>query len=91
MESAAVQRKPFSPVPPTPRRDQMTLRLINPVKRDRMTTINVSQEALDVIYREAAERKGSFGSISGIVVDYLARSGRLSEVLDQALAENSQP
>ena len=87
--TAIAQRKPFAPIPsPASRRDMMALKIVNPITRDRMTTLMVSQEAFDVIYREGEARRGSFGGIAGIVVDYLARNGHLGRILDEALAEH---
>lgn len=88
MESAAA-RKPFEPIENSAsRRDMMALKIVNPIKRDRSTSIMVSKEAFDVIYREGEARRGSFGGIAGVVIDYLARNGHLGRILDEALAEH---
>ena len=82
----AQMRKPFEPVRCTNGRFT-AFQSSAPEVRNRMTTITVSQTAHDVIHKEILDHGGSFGGIAGLVVDYLARNGRLGAVLDEALSE----
>lgn len=87
----APARKPFQPIP-----DHVTggygklsnLCRFSPIKRNRSTTMNLSQEGLNALLKEGARIDGTVGGMSGLVVDYLARHGRFAEVLKEAMAEH---
>lgn len=85
------RRKPFGPVPDRIVAGTGALSILcraSPIKRNRSTTLLMSQEALDAIVKEGEKIDGTVGGMAGMVVDYLARHGRFADVLKEAMAEH---
>lgn len=85
--TVVTQRKPFEPISSVPRRHMEAIARTNQRKRNRGTTFCISQEAFEVLYREGEKNGGTIGGMTGLVVDYLARTGKFPALLREALCE----
>lgn len=85
------RRRPFEPIPYAAGYRRLTSQACNSTrKRDRTTTLSVSQEALNILLAEAAKVDGTFGGLCGLLVHYLARTGKFPALLKEAMEEGTQ-